>query len=609
MNSTPTQETRLYTLDIQPSGRRIQVAAGTSLLEAVQKAGIDLVASCGGAGFCGTCLIKLIDGDVTPVSLVERQTLDAERIEQHYRLACQTALLGDARILIPAESLIGAQQLQVEGSAGQFVFHPAVEVVSLQLDAPSITDLRADTSRVNDALQNLGYSPLDLSPRAAAVLSSYLRAHGWKGLLALTRLETSTTLQACLEPDQAALGIAMDIGSTKIALYLVNLETGSTLVTHGVMNPQIAYGEDVVSRIAFANQKAENRTFLQQVLVDAINQAIAEMCSGCGVQVDSICEAVAVGNTAIHHFFCGLPVEQLGRAPYVPVVQTEQRFLASEIGLKLAPLATLYLPPNIAGYVGADHVSALTVTHAFEREETTVLVDIGTNTEISLIHEGQIYTCSCASGPAFEGAHIRNGVRAIPGAIEKVHMQGEQLELTTIGNLPPIGLCGSGTLSLLAEMCVHGVIDRRGVIQRGNGREFEIVAAECSATGRAIALTRKDINEIQLAKGAIRAGIEVLLRHAAIEASQVRQWIIAGAFGTHLDLNSAIRIGMFPAQPLERFKQVGNAAGVGARQMLLSVEQRQMASSFEDREHYIELTAEKEFQEIYVESLLFPEQP
>jgi uncharacterized 2Fe-2S/4Fe-4S cluster protein (DUF4445 family) len=179
----------------------------------------------------------------------------------------------------------------------------------------------------------------------------------------------------------------------------------------------------------------------------------------------------------------------------------------------------------------------------------------------------------------------------------------------TIGNMPAIGLCGSGTLSVLAEMCSQGVIDRRGVIQKGKSREFELVSAENSATGRAIVITRKDINEIQLAKGAIRAGIEVLLRHACVEAAQVKQWIIAGAFGTHLDLNSAIRIGMFPAQPLDRFKQVGNAAGIGARQMLLSTVQREMASSFEDREHYIELTAEKDFQEIYVESLLFPPQP
>jgi uncharacterized 2Fe-2S/4Fe-4S cluster protein (DUF4445 family) len=609
MDLTPKENSRFHTLDIEPSGRRIQVSEETSLLEAMQKAGIDLVASCGGAGFCDTCLIKVIQGSVTPISQIESQALDRTQIDQHLRLACQTRLLGDAKIFIPAESMIGSQQLQIEGTGSQFVFRPAVEVIKLQMDAPALDDLRADMTRVDDALREKGYSPLDLSPKVVAALSTYLREHDWKCRLAVTRQAAATAVSACLEPDEPVLGIAMDIGSTKIALYLVNLENGSTLTTRGVMNPQIAYGEDVVSRIAFANQKAENRTFLQKILVESINQAINEMCSEYRVKVEDICEAVAVGNTAIHHFFCGLPVEQLGRAPYVPAVQLAQRFHASEIGLKIAPFAAIYLPPNIAGYVGADHVSALTVTHAFDQDETTILVDIGTNTEISLIHGGQIYSCSCASGPAFEGAHIRNGVRAVPGAIEKVRLEGDKLEIMTIGNMPAIGLCGSGTLSVLAEMCSQGVIDRRGVIQKGKSREFELVSAENSATGRAIVITRKDINEIQLAKGAIRAGIEVLLRHACVEAAQVKQWIIAGAFGTHLDLNSAIRIGMFPAQPLDRFKQVGNAAGIGARQMLLSTVQREMASSFEDREHYIELTAEKDFQEIYVESLLFPPQP
>jgi uncharacterized 2Fe-2S/4Fe-4S cluster protein (DUF4445 family) len=595
-----------FTVDLQPSGRRVQVAAGVTLLEAIQKAGIDLVASCGGAGFCGTCLVKVVQGSVTAVSSIEKEVLEEKHLKQNLRLACQTGVQSDVRIFIPSESLTGAQQLQVEGDGSEFIFHPAVIPLDLKLTKPSIHDQNADLSRIDTALAAKGFFQLTISPGSAAFLSGFLRQHDWECRLALVSHEKDTELVGCLPWGEPLLGLAMDIGSTKIALYLVNLESGGTLVTRGLMNPQLAYGEDVISRIAFADRSEENRQMLQKILVNTINESILEMCTSCGGKVEEIVDLVMVGNTAIHHFFCGLPVEQLGCAPYIPAVQKAMRFPATEVGLKISPFASVYIPPNIAGYVGADHVSALTITHAFDQEVTSVLVDIGTNTEISLLHQGQIYSCSCASGPAFEGAHIHNGIRAIPGAIEKVVINADQIQVFTIGGKAPLGLCGSGILSAIAEMCRTGLIDKRGVIQRGNRHEFELVSKEQSANGEPIVITRKDINEIQLAKGAIRSGIEVLLKHARLDASQVQRWIIAGAFGTHLDLGAALRVGIFPDQPLERFHQVGNAAGVGARQMLLSTDQRQLATNILDRVHYIELTMEENFQNIYVESLFFP---
>lgn len=595
-----------FTVDLQPSGRRVQVVPEATLLDAIQKAGIDLVASCGGTGFCGTCLVKVVQGSVTAVSSIEREVLEEKSLQQNLRLACQTGVQSDVRIFIPPESLTGAQQLQVEGEDSEFIFRPAVIPLDLELAKPSIHDQCADLSRIDDALRAKGFPHLNVSPISATYLSVFLRHHDWKCRLAVVSHGTDTELAACLPWGEPILGLAMDIGSTKIAMYLVDLESGGTLAARGLMNPQIAYGEDVISRIAFANRGEENRQQLQKTLVDAINEAISTLCIDCGVRVEQIVDLVVVGNTAIHHLFCGLPVEQLGCAPYIPVVQKALQFPAAEVGLKIAPFASVYMPPNIAGYVGADHVSALTVAHTLDQDFTSVLVDIGTNTEISLIHQGQIYSCSCASGPAFEGAHIHNGIRAVPGAIEKVIINADRIRVFTIGGQAPLGLCGSGILSAIAEMCTTGQIDSRGVLQRGNRQEFELVSKEHSATGEPIIITRKDINEIQLAKGAIRTGIEVLLKHAGLDASQVQRWIVAGAFGTHLDLSAALRVGIFPNQPLERFHQVGNAAGVGARQMLLSIDQRQLAMRLLDRVHYIELTTEMDFQNIYVESLFFP---
>ena len=607
MNKITGGQGPLFTIDLQPSGRRVRVSPESTLLEAAQKAGIDLVASCGGAGFCGTCKVRVIQGNVSDISSMEQDVLEEALIRQHVRLACQTRVCSNARVSIPSESLAGTQQLQIEGTENDFRLNPPVIPLDLQLTSPDTNDLRADLRRVDDALKARGLPPLKVSPASATLISAFLRHHDWTCRLAVRPLDTHTEMAACLPLGEPILGLALDIGSTKVALYLVDLETGGTLGTSGLMNPQIAYGEDVVSRIAFSNRSPENQHLLQRLLVESINQGALDLCTRCGVKVEQIVDLVAVENTAIHHFFCGLPVEQLGHAPYVAVVQEAMQFFASEIGLKIAPFVSIYLPPNIAGYVGADHVSALTATHAGAQENTTVLVDIGTNTEISLIHKGLIYSCSCASGPAFEGAHIHDGMRAVPGAIEKVTINAGQIQVHTIGGQSPLGLCGSGILSAIAELLGAGIIDLRGAIRQIDHSGFELVSGENSATGRPITITRKDIHEIQLAKGAIRAGIDVLLKHAALDASAVQRWAIAGAFGTHLDLRAALRVGMFPNQPLERFHQVGNAAGVGARQMLLSTHQRLLASSFKDRVEYIELTTEPDFQNIYIESLFFPD--
>jgi uncharacterized 2Fe-2S/4Fe-4S cluster protein (DUF4445 family) len=425
-----------------------------------------------------------------------------------------------------------------------FVLQPAVIPVDLALSPPELEDLRSDLTRSSQALEELGLPPLEGDLAALTALSEGLRAHDWQVRLAIRQNDNHSQLVAVLPPGTPLLGLAVDMGSTKLALYLIDLNSGATLASTGVMNPQIAYGEDVVSRIAFANKSEDNHRLLQTRLVETLNEVIHTLCAQAGASPAEIVEAVMVGNTAMHHFFCGLPVTQLGASPYIPAVSQPLLIKAIEVGLNIASSGSVYLPANIAGYVGADHTAALLASRANQDGRTFVLVDIGTNTEISLAHGEQIFTCSTASGPAFEGAHIRDGMRAAPGAIERVTIAGGEVQTVTIGGLAPVGLCGTGILTAISEMLQNDVLDMRGVFDRSADRvrtvdkraEFVLVTADKTGHGRDVVVTRKDVHEIQLAKGAIRAGIGVLLDEANITVEDVDEWVIAGAFGTYLDL-------------------------------------------------------------------------
>jgi uncharacterized 2Fe-2S/4Fe-4S cluster protein (DUF4445 family) len=339
------------------------------------------------------------------------------------------------------------------------------------------------------------------------------------------------------------------------------------------------------------------------------------MCAEVDVAPAQIAEAVVVGNTAMHHLFAGLPVRQLAVAPYVPAVGEAMDLRASDLGLKIAPGALVHLPPNLAGFVGADHVAMVLSTDVWQASHTVMALDIGTNTEITLAVGGRMVSCSCASGPAFEGAHIRDGMRAAPGAIERVQITDGKPQVYTIGGRAPVGICGSGILTAVAEMLEAGVIDHRGSfeddaagVRRQDGaphQEYVLVPSEATGHGRDIVVTRADVNEIQLAKGAIRAGLEALLEEAHIGYEAIDEFVIGGAFGTYLDVGSAVAVGMFPDLPRDRFRQVGNAAGTGARQMLISAERRQVADHLPERIEYIELTTYPGFENAFIEALYF----
>ncbi|HJW91716.1 MAG TPA: ASKHA domain-containing protein, partial [Anaerolineales bacterium] len=425
-------------------------------------------------------------------------------------------------------------------------------------------------------------------------------------------------LVAVLPSGSQLLGLAVDIGTTKLAAYLVDLETGQVSAKAGAMNPQIGYGEDVISRIAYTLEHPDGAAVLQARLVQALNQLVKELCSEVGARSSQVVEAVLVGNTAMHHLCARLPVRQLGLSPYVPVIGEALELRASEIGLELSSGARVYLPPNIAGYVGADHVAMLLAMDMGHKVYPTIALDIGTNTEITLaVPQGdgrvRMLSCSCASGPAFEGAHIRHGMRAAPGAIERVQLIDGQVYMKTIGKSAPVGICGSGILDTIAALRAAAILDRRGVFQenhpsvrRTNGKlEFVLAPKSLSGNNQDITVSREDVNEIQLAKGAIRAGVEILLDVAGLEAKSLQEFIVAGAFGTYLDLESAIQVGMFPALPRERYRQVGNAAGAGARQLLVSVARRHEAARLARQVEYIELTNHRSFTDAFVKALIF----
>ena len=596
-----------FIVDIEPIGRRVQVEPGTTLLGAAQASGVNLVSLCGGEGWCESCQVRVASGQCSPLTEAERSFFSEEMLTQGYRLACQAIPLSDVKIDIPPESLTAPQRLQLEGQEVIIAIDPLVKAVDVTFDPPNLSDLRADDVRIIEALALNGHPNSWIDFPLLETLSNDLRSLNWKARFVLRESE----IVAVLPPGTSIYGLAVDIGTTKLAAYLVDLSSGETVAKTGAMNPQIAFGEDVISRIAYAGQEARGRVLLQTRVVEAMNEMLAELCRQANITTGQVIQAMVVGNTAMHHFIAGLPVNQLALAPYVPAASKALAIRAGYLGLKIAPGAYIQLLPNIAGYVGADHVAVILATEIWKTERTVLAIDIGTNTEITLASAGRLLSCSCASGPAFEGAHIRDGMRAAPGAIERVQIKDGDVFVFTIGSQPPVGICGSGILDAVAEMRKAGILNKKGALLTGQqqvretaqGNEFVLVPAEKTDHGREITISRRDVNEIQLAKAAIRTGINVLLETAAISAPDVEEVLIAGAFGTYINLASAIRIGMFPDLPLDRFKQIGNAAGMGAKRALISKKSLSEARSIADRAQYIELTTHTNFQNDFLNAM------
>jgi len=578
-------------------------------LDCARQLGVDLVNLCGGVGTCGRCKVQVLEGRLSGITSKERAFLTQEELAAGYRLACRATPLSDCKVCVPPESLTTPQRTQVEGLDVAVCVEPPVCAFPLRLSAPSLEgdDLRADAGRLLDGLaEQHGVVAHTIDVAVLGDLSPRLRESDWQVTVAVRDGE----IVAATSPSGRALGLAVDLGTTKIAGYLVDLESSRTLAARGIMNPQIAYGEDLVTRMVIAGRSPDDAARLQELVAQALNQLVADMCAEVGAGPAEIVEAVVVGNTAMHHLFLRLPVEQLARAPYVPAVESALDVKARDVGLSIAPGAYVHLLPNVAGYVGADHVAMLLATGVAQAEDIVLALDIGTNTEVCLASHGRMTSVSCASGPAFEGAHIKHGMRAARGAIEHVRFVDGQVEIQTIGGAPPVGLCGSGILDCLAQLYLAGVVSGTGRmvehprVRTDDGtREFVLVEADERDGRSAITVTQKDVRELQLAKGAMRTGIQVLLQANGLAEADVDRVIIAGAFGTYIDVASAVTIGMLPRLPLDRFRQVGNAAGVGAKLALVSRQKRAEAQALARRVGYIELASAPDFTRVFARSM------
>ena len=595
----------------QPIGRRVDAQPGNTLLDAAQRAGVALSAVCGGAGICGDCRVRVQRGATSALNETERDLLSDAELAAGLRLACQTLIEGADEIVVdvPAESLSAPQRSQVEGEEIPLAVEPLIAVVDVRVEPPSIHNLAGDWER----MQGIDPAEWHATAPVLAQLSGTARAHEWQ----VRVVGRGHEAVAFLPPGTAPLGFAVDVGTTGLAAYLVDLVTGKTLGIAGATNPQIAYGEDVMARLTLAMREREGRARLQASIIAGLNDLLGEVCAQAQVGREQVVDVVLVGNTTMHHLLLGLPVEQLGSAPYVPAVSAAVSTPARPLGLDVAEGAALYLPPNVAGFVGADHVSMLLATATAEQPGVTLSLDIGTNTEISLNAHGMLWCCSTASGPAFEGAHIRDGMRAADGAIERLIWQDGALRWMTINHAPPVGLCGSGILDAVAVLREAGILGPTGAMRRdcpGVHAEqvnpwYEIVPARQSGHGREVAMSRADVNEVQLAKAAIRAGIKLLVERAGLDEADIDRVIVAGAFGNYIDLENAIAIGMFPPLPLERFHQVGNAAGIGAKRLLINAQERQRAAAIVKRLNYIELTNHPDFTDRFSQAVLLTPDP
>ncbi|MGB9700425.1 MAG: ASKHA domain-containing protein [Thermodesulfobacteriota bacterium] len=628
MITAPKDKKQKVSIIFQPSGRRGEGLKGQTILQAAQELGVEISSICGGKQSCGKCLVKVEWGIVNPSALTEeeRKFITPEEEAAGYRLACAAKIESDSLITVPGESS-AAQPLILKNLINfSSKINPAVKNYYLELTTPTLQDPRGDLERLQERLKNhYGLKNLSIDYSALPNLSLNLRQGNWK----VTALVSSNGEILSILPGKIEnyYGLALDIGTTSLAIYLGNLKNGQIIAANSRLNPQVIFGEDVMSRIQYALEKgAEGLKSLTMKVRGAVNELIQETAKGVAISLTEIIDMVVVGNTAMHHLFLGLNPQYLGVAPFTPALHNSLYIKARELGLNINPGAYVYFLPIEAGFVGADNVGVLIFQEPYLQEEISLIIDVGTNGEILLGNKKRILSASCATGPAFEGAHIKFGMRAAPGAIERIRIDSQNgtVKYRVIGSekwvgagsSPEIkarGICGSGIIEAVAEMRQAGIIERNGRIrkdlpsfrQRFNAQgEFIIAHAEETAFNRDITISIEDIRAIQLAKAALYAGAKILMKEFGIEKPD--KVILAGGFGSIIDPERAMAIGLFPPCDLQQVRAVGNAAGMGACLALFDQEKRAEAECAAKQVEYIELTTHPDFQEEFIKALSFP---
>jgi uncharacterized 2Fe-2S/4Fe-4S cluster protein (DUF4445 family) len=622
-----------FTVTFQPSGRRGSAAAGQDLLSLARSLGVEIESTCGGKGSCKKCRVHLESAPETlsAPSIVEEQALGAAALAAGMRLACQAHVAGDLRVFVPEQSRRSKQVVRKEAGEGTVPLDPAVRAYPVGLQAPTLQEATADAERLLAGLEREhGLRDLEFDFPVLQTLPGVCRKAGWDLVAVVWQGRRIVEVHGAAER-RPVLGLAVDVGTTTIAAYLTDLGSGEVVATESDMNPQVAFGDDLIARLHYVAHHPEGLAELQRTVVEEIDRLAARAVARAGAARTDIFDVVVVGNTAMHHLFLGLETRALGVAPFAPAVQGPVDTRASAVGLEFSRGCRLHVLPVEAGFVGADNVAVIIAEEPYKQDKVLLLLDIGTNGELVLGNRTRMLSTSCATGPAFEGSHIEFGMRAAPGAIERIRIDPDTLDVRfkVIGlegwqtsyrpeEVEARGICGSGIIEAAGEMLKARIILPNGnldpqlsheriVCEDGKPRKFIIAWAEETALDRPITVSLKDIRSLQLAKAALRAGAEILLRRYGV--AKPDGVIMAGAFGTYIDKHYALAIGMLPEVDAEIVSSVGNAAGDGARFALLNMEKRREAAWAAQKVEFVELATDAGFQKEYVQAMYFRPDP
>ncbi|MBP2134233.1 uncharacterized 2Fe-2S/4Fe-4S cluster protein (DUF4445 family) [Methanomicrobium sp. W14] len=572
---------------------------------------VALRGECGGVGICGKCKVQIVKlyGTINGPTEKEKKHLSEKEIEEGYRLACQAKIdEGKATVYIPPESRTGKREISSAGLDEYIEPDSSVKKINSVLKKTTFEDIRTDYDRLCGKLSCS--SKTEVSLKILEKLPELLRKSDWNVTAAICKnriisLEKGDTCDKIF-------GIAVDIGSSKVICHLVNLITGETVERANSENPQVMFGEDIVSRITYASKEPENLKKLQRLVIDTINSLIDTVCKNGGVLHENIYELVFVGNSVMHHLFLGITPKYIGVAPFIPAVGNLISFQAKELGVNINEEGFITAVPLIGGFIGSDAVANLLITKIYETDEVSLVIDIGTNTEILLGNSKGIMACSTPSGPSFEGAHISSGMKAVSGAIESVKIEENDVTFTTIDNAKPKGICGSGIIDLVACMYNAGIITRTGKFKdKSNPRikegekspEYIIAEGKYTENGKDITITEKDINEFLLAKGSIRSGWKILHEKYGIDPMNVDKVYLAGSFGTHVNIENAITLGIIPGIDRKNIVFAGETAVGGAKIALKSLFERDKLEKILKEVEYIELSVESSFSSQYLKSI------
>ncbi len=627
-----------------PSGKRGHFPVGTPLLQAGRSLGVDIDSVCGGRALCGRCQVLVAEGEfakhgvssssasLSPLSESEMRFSRRAPLAPGRRLSCQARVEADVVIDVPASSQVHRQVVRKEADAHAIELNPVVRLHYVQVQQPDMHDPSGDLRRLFEALEaEWGLKDLICDLSVIQMLQPTLRAGAWQVTVAVHAAKQIIGVWPGLH--ETALGLAVDIGSTTIAAHLCDLLSGEVVASAGVMNPQIRFGEDLMSRVSYSMMNPGGAAQMTAAVREALCGLAADVARSAGVSHEDILEATLVGNPIMHHLLLGIDPVELGGAPFALAVDHSLTLRANVIDLKLHRNARVYVLPCIAGHVGADAAGVVLAERPDLNEETTLLVDVGTNAEIVLGNKRRLLACSSPTGPAFEGAQISCGQRAAPGAIERVRIDRDTLEprFKVIGSdlwsdepgfgeataaSGITGVCGSGIIEVIAEMYLAGILNQDGVLDGrlaersprivANGRTFAYLLHRGAAGTNAVEMkiTQNDVRAIQLAKAALYAGVALLMERLGID--HVDRIRLAGAFGSHIDVKYAMILGMIPDCDLKQVRSAGNAAGTGARIALLDSTSRGLIESLVRRIEKVETAIEPRFQHLFVEAMAIP---